>query len=329
MKRRRFLRLVGGAAAAGAAGASAQQPQRVRRIGALSYLSANDPEAKLYAAAFVQGLHDSGWTSGGNAQFDFRWTRGDPDLVRKYAAELVALSPDVILVAGGSHVGPLQQATRSIPIVFVQVTDPVGGGFVASLAHPGGNTTGFTVFEFDIGAKWLEMLKQIAPRTSRVAVLRDPANPSGTGLFGAIQAVAPTFGVEVSPVGLRDAAEIERGVAAFASGGNGGLVVTPSGLAIVNRDAIIKLAARHQLPAIYPFRDFATGGGLLSYGPDVVDQYRRAAGYVDRILRGEKPADLPVQRASKLELVVNLNTAKALGVDVPQALLVRADEVIN
>ena len=300
----------------------------MRRIAALSYLSEDDPEAKLYRAAFLQGLQEAGWVVDRNVRVDFRWTHGNADLVGKYSAELAALSPDAILVAGGSHVGPLQHATHSVPIVFVQVTDPVGGGFVASLAHPGGNTTGFTVFEFDISAKWLELLKQINPRMSRVAVLRDPANPSGTGLFGAIQAVAPTFGVDVVPIGLRDATEIERGIASFASGPGGGLVVTPSGLAIVNRDAIIRLAGRYRLPAIYPFRDFAIGGGLLSYGPDVVDQYRRAAGYIDRILRGEKPADLPVQRATKLDLVINLNTAKALGLTVPQALLVRADERI-
>jgi putative ABC transport system substrate-binding protein len=301
----------------------------MRRIGSLSYLAAGDPEAKLYAEAFLHALRDGGWIVDRNVRVDFRWTHGDADLVRKYAGELAALSPDVILAAGGSHVGPLQQATRTVPIVFVQVTDPVGGGFVASLAHPGGNTTGFTVFEFDIGAKWLELLKQVGPSISRVAVLRDPANPSGTGLFGAIQTVAPTFGVEASPIGLRDVGEIERGVGAFAGGTKGGLVVTPSGLAIVNRDVIIKLAAQYRLPAIYPFRDFAIGGGLLSYGPDVVDQYRRAAGYVDRILRGEKPADLPVQRSTKLELVVNLKTAKALGLTIPQSLLVRADEVIQ
>ena len=311
MDRRTFISTVASGYVATASILRAQQPERVRRVGALIYLAADDPEAQLYSAAFIQGLQELGWTVGRNLQIDFRWTHGDADRVRKYAAELVAQSPDVILVAGGSHVGPLQQASRTVPIVFVQVTDPVGGGFVSSLARPGGNTTGFTVFEFDIGAKWLELLKQIAPRTTRVVVLRDPTNPSGTGLFGAIQAVAPNFGVEVSPVGLRDADEIERGVTA-AGMSNGGLVVTPSGLAIVNRDVIIKLAAQLRLPAVYPFRDFALGGGLLSYGPDVVDQYRRAAGYVDRILKGEKPADLPVQRSTKLELVVNLKTAKAL-----------------
>jgi putative ABC transport system substrate-binding protein len=295
----------------------------------LSYLVERDPEAKAYSAAFLQGLEESGWTVGRNLQVDFRWTGGDISLARKYAAELVALAPDVILTAGGSHLGPLQQATRSIPIVFVQVTDPVGGGFVESLSRPGANTTGFTVFEFDVSAKWLELLKQIAPRTTRVGVFRDPTNPSGTGLFGAIQAVAPQFGVEVRPLGLRDASEIERGAVSLASSPNGGMVVTPSGLAIVNRELIIKLAARHNLPAIYPFRDFPLGGGLLSYGPDVADQYRRAAGYVNRILKGDKPETLPVQRSTRFDLVVNLQAAKAIGIDVPQSIMQRADEVIR
>lgn len=309
--------------------AHAQTAPRIRRVGVLLYLAADDPEAKSYAAAFVAGLQDQGWVVGRNMQVDFRYTSGDVDRARKYAAELAGLSPDAILVAGGSHVGPVQQATRSVPIVFVQVTDPVGGGFVETLAHPGGNTTGFTVFEFDVSGKWLELLKQIAPRTTRVAVLRDPANPSGTGLFGAMQAVAPKFGVEISPIGLKDPAEIERGIVASASAPNSGLVVTPSGLAIVHRDFIIKSAARHRLPAVYPFRDFALGGGLLSYGPDIVDQYTRAAGYVSRILKGEKAADLPVQRSTKVDLVVNVRTAKALDLEVPQSIMARADEVIR
>jgi putative ABC transport system substrate-binding protein len=329
MKRRDFIRLVGGVVAAWPLPAHAQQPERMRRIGVLLYLQENDPEARAYVAAFLQGLQALGWTVDHNVRIDYRFTGGDADRIRKYAAELVALVPDVILVAGGSHVGPLQQATRSIPIVFVQVTDPIGGGFVTSLARPGGNATGFTVFEFNISAKWLELLKEIAPRMTRTAVLRDPANPSGTGQFGAIQAVAPSLGVEVSPIGLHDAGEIERGVTAFARGSNGGLIVTPSGLAIVHRELIITLAARYRLPATYPFRYFATSGGLISYGPDVVDQYQRAAGYVDRILKGEKPANLPVQQSTKFELVLNLKTAKALGLTIPQSVLIRADEVFQ
>ena len=309
--------------------AQAQQPERMRRIGVLHYLQANDPEGRTYVDAFLRALQGLGWTVDRNVRIDYRWTGGDADRVRKDAGELVALAPDVILVAGGSHVGPLQQATHSIPIVFVQVADAVGGGFVNNLSRPGGNVTGFTNFEFNISAKWLELLKQINPRMAQTAVLRDPANPSGTGQFGAIQAVAPSFGVEVSPIGLHDAAEIDRGIAAFARGSNGGLIVTPSGLAIVHRELIISLAARYRLPATYPFRYFVTSGGLISYGPDVVDQYRRAAGYVDRILKGEKPANLPVQQSTKVEMVINLKTAQALGLTVPQSLLIRADEVIQ
>jgi putative ABC transport system substrate-binding protein len=310
--------------------AEAQPSERLRRIGGLLYLQEDDPEARTYVAAFLQGLQKLGWIVGRNVQIDYRWTAGDADRVRKYAAELVALAPDVILTAGSAHVGPLQQATRSVPIVFVQATDPVGAGLVNSLARPGGNATGFTNFELDISTKWLELLKQVAPRLTRVAVLRDPANPSGTGQFGAIQAVAPSFGVEeVRPVGLHDAGEIERGVTAFARESNGGLIVTPSGLAIAHREPIVKLAARHRLPAIYPFRYFVTDGGLISYGPDVVDQYRRAAGYVDRILKGTKPADLPVQQSMKFELAINLKTAKALGLTVPSMLLTSADTVIK
>jgi putative ABC transport system substrate-binding protein len=309
--------------------AEAQPSEHLRRIGVLLYLQENDPEARTYVAAFLQGLQKLGWTVGRNVRIDYRWTAGDADRVRKYAAELVALAPDVILTAGSAHVGPLQQATRSVPIVFVQATDPVGAGLVNSLARPGGNATGFTNFEFDISTKWLELLKQVAPRLTRVAVLRDSANPSGTAQFGAIQAVAPSFGVEVSPVGLHDAGEIERGVTAFARGSNGGLIVTPSGLAIVHRELITTLAANLRLPTIYPFRYFVTDGGLISYGPDVVDQYRRAAGYVDRILKGTKPGDLPVQQSTKIELAINLKTAKALGLTVPSMLLTSADTVIK
>jgi putative tryptophan/tyrosine transport system substrate-binding protein len=309
--------------------AQAQQPERIRRIGVLHYLQENDLEGRRYVAAFQQALQELGWIVDRNVRIDYRWTGGDANLIRKYADDLVALAPDVILAAGGSHVGPLQQVTRTVPIVFVQVADAVGGGFVNSLARPGGNATGFTNFEFNISAKWLELLKQIAPRMTRTAVLRDPANPSGTGQFGSIQAVAPSFGVEVSPIGLHDAAEIEHGITTFASAANGGLIVTPSGLAIVHRELIIALAARYRLPATYPFRYFVTSGGLISYGPDVVDQYRRAAGYVDRILKGEKPANLPVQQSTKVDMVINLKTAKALGLTIPQSILLRADEVIQ
>ena len=328
MRRREFITLVGGAAGWPLA-AYAQQPERVRRIGVLMNLAADDPEAKTYIGTFLQQLQELGWNVGRNVQIDYRWTAGDASLIRNFAAELIALAPEVILTVGGSYVGPLQQATHSIPIVFVQVADAVGGGFVNSLARPGGNATGFTNFEFDFSGKWLELLKQIAPHVTRTAILRDPANPSGAGQFGAIQAVAPSFGVEVSPVNMRDAGGIERDVTAFAQKPNGGLIVTPSTLAVVHRALIVTLAARHRLPAIYPFRYFVSGGGLISYGPDPVDQYRRAAGYVDRILKGEKPADMPVQAPTKYELVINLKTAKALGLTVPPSLLARADEVIE
>ena len=309
--------------------AEAEQFERMRHIGALMNLNANDPESKIYIAAFLEGLRKAGWTAGRNVQIEYRSTAGDPNLVRKFAEELVALAPDVILTVGGSHVGPLQQVTRSVPIVFVQVADAVGGGFVNSLARPGGNATGFTNFEFDISTKWLEILKEVAPRMTRTAVLRDPTNPSGTGQFGAIQAVAPSFGIEVSPIGLHDTGEIERGLTAFAHEPNGGVIVTPSSLAIVHRDLIITLAARLRLPAIYPFRYFVTDGGLISYGPDVVDQYRAAAGYVNRILKGERPADLPVQKSTKVDLVVNLKAAKQIGVTIPPNVLMRADQVIR
>ena len=329
MRRREFITLLGGAVAAWPLAVRAQQPERMRRIGVLMNLAADDPEAKTYIGTFLQQLQELGWTVGRNVQIDYRWTAGDASLVRNFAAELIALTPEVILTVGGSYVGPLQQATHSIPIVFVQVADAVGGGFVNSLARPGGNATGFTNFEFDFSGKWLELLKQIALHVTRAAVLRDPANPSGAGQFGAIQAVAPSFGVEVSPVNMRDAGGIERDVTAFAQKPNGGLIVTPSTLAVVHRALIVTLAARHRLPAIYPFRYFVSGGGLISYGPDPVDQYRRAAGYVDRILKGEKPADMPVQQSTKVALAINLKTAKTLGLVVPPSLLARADEVIE
>ena len=328
MKRREFIALLGGAAAWPLV-ARAQQPTGMRRIGVLLYLNEQDVELKTYLAAFVKQLSELGWRAGGNLQIDYRWTGGNVARLRQYAAELVALSPDVILAAGGSHVGPLQQLTRTIPIVFVQVADPVGGGFVESLAHPGGNATGFSNFEFDISGKWLELLREIAPHTVRTAVLRDPSNPTGTAQFGAIQALGRALGIDVTPIGLRDAAEIERGIGEFAARSNGGLIITPTGLAIVHRALIIALAERYRLPAVYPFRFFVSDGGLISYGPDAVDQYRRAAGYVDRILKGEKPAGLPVEQSTKVALVINLKTAKALRLEVPATLLARSDEVIE
>jgi putative ABC transport system substrate-binding protein len=327
MKRRAFLSLLAGAAANWTLAVRAQD--RMRRIGVLMNLAAADPEGQARIAAFVQGLQQLGWADGRNVRIDYRWAAGDADRYRRYAPELVALAPDVILTVGGPTMGPLQQATRTVPIVFVQVVDPVGAGYVESLARPGGNATGFTNFEFGISGKWLEVLKQIAPRVTRAAIIRDPAVAAGSGQFGSIQTAAPSFGVEVRPVDVRDAGEIERAVTAFAGGPNGGLVVTSSALAIGHRDLIITLAARHRLPAVYPSRFFVTGGGLLSYGPDTIDPFRRAADYVDRILKGEKPAELPVQHPTKYELVINLKTAKALGLTVPPTLLARADEVIE
>jgi putative ABC transport system substrate-binding protein len=330
MKRREFITLLGGAAAVWPLAARAQQqPERVRRIGVLMNLAEDDPESPLRLAAFLRGLQELGWTDGHNVRIDTRWSSGDADLFRRYAAELVALPSDVILATGTPVVGALQQATRSVPIVFTQVPDPVSDGFVASLARPGGNTTGFTTFEYGMSAKWLELLKELAPRVTRAVVLRDLAIAAGSGQLGAIQAVAPSFGVELSPVGVRDAGEIERAVTAFARGSNGGVIVTGSTAALIHRQLIITLANRHRLPAVYPFRYYAAGGGLLSYGPDSIDPYRRAARYVDRILKGEKPADLPVQAPTKYELVINLKTAKALGLEVPPTLLARADEVIE
>jgi len=329
MKRREFITLLGGAAAGWPIAVRAQQSERKRRVGVLMGLAADDAEAQDRIAAFEQGLQQSGWTNGGNLQIDYRRGAGDTVPTRRYADELVALAPHVILASGGSVVGALLQATRTIPIVFTQTPDPVAAGFVASLARPGGNATGFTTSEYGISGKWLELLKEIAPGVTRAAVLRDPTIPSGIGQFASIQSVASSFGVELSPVDMRDASEIERDVAAFARGSNSGLIVTSSGLAAVHRELIITLAARYRLPAVYSYRYFAKGGGLISYGPDPIDQYRRAAGYVDRILRGEKPADLPVQAPTKYELAINLKTAKALGLTVPPSLLARADEVIE
>jgi len=333
VRRREFITLLGGAAAAPSLlwprAARAQQPGRTRLIGNIMNISANDPNGPPRAAAFLQGLQQLGWTDGRNVRIDTRWAADDADLYRRHAAELVALAPDVILASASPTVAALQQATRTVPIVFVQVIDPVGGGFVASLARPGGNATGFTAFEYGMTAKWLELLKDIAPRMTRTAVLRDPSIAAGIGQFAAIQAVAPSFGVELNPVDVRDAAEIERVVTAFARGSNGGLIVTASPAVAVRRELVLTLAARHRLPAIYPFRYYAVEGGLISYGPDFLDQYRRAAGYVDRILKGEKPADLPVQAPTKYELVINLKIAKSLGLTVPDSVLARADEVIE
>jgi len=328
VKRREFITLLGGAAAWPLA-AGAQQPDRMRRIGVLINRAADNPEGQTRFAAFLQGLQEAGWAVGRNARIDIRWGADDVERERKYAAELVALVPNIILAGGTLSVAAVQQASRSVPIVFAGVGDPVGAGFVDSLAQPGGNVTGFMAFEYSLSGKWLELLKEVAPGVKRAAVLRYAANPSGPVNFGVIQALAPSLGVEVSAVNVRDAGEIERSIAAFARSPNGGLVVTPNADATIHRDLIIALAARHKLPAVYGNRFSVTGGGLVSYGPDWVDQYRRAAGYVDRILKGAKPADLPVQAPTKFELVINLKTARALGLEVPPTLLARADEVIE
>jgi putative tryptophan/tyrosine transport system substrate-binding protein len=328
MRRREFITLLGGAGAWPLA-AQAQQGKRIRRVGMLLPYAANDPQVQTRNAAFLQGLQQLGWTVGNNVQIDYRWSAGNEDDTRRYAAELVALAPDVIFASGSAAVGPLRRATRTVPIVFAVVPDPVGAGFVDSLARPGGNATGFIPYEYSIGAKWLEVLKDIAPSVTRAAIVRDPAITAGIGLWGAIQSVSPSFGVELRPVDVRDADEIERALTAFARSPDGGLIVTGSALAIVHRDLIIALAARLRLPAVYYERYFATAGGLISYGPDNIEQYRLAAGYVDRILKGEKPADLPVQASTKYELVINLKTAKAMGLTVPETLLAGADEVIE
>jgi putative ABC transport system substrate-binding protein len=291
-------------------------------------LPTGDPEAQARLAAFAQTMMQLGWSDGRNLQIDIRWSAADD--LRRHAAELAALAPDVLLAGNGTPtVAPLLHATRTIPIVFVNVIDPVGAGFVASLARPGGNATGFTIYEYNMSGKWLGLLKEIAPRVTRAAVLRDPAVASGIGQFGAIQALAPSLGVELHPVDPRDAGEIERAITGLAGRPNSGLIVTATNLAAMHRAEIIALAERHGMPAVYPYRFFVTGGGLISYGPDTVDQYRRAAGYVDRILKGEKPADLPVQAPTKYETVLNLKTAKALGLDVPAPVLARADEVME
>jgi putative ABC transport system substrate-binding protein len=329
MRRRDFIKAIVGLAAVRPLMVHAQQSEQKRRVGVLMGLAADDAEAQDRIAAFEQGLRQLGWTNGRNLQIDYRRGGGETGSTQKYADELVALAPDVILASGGTVMGALLHATRTVPIVFTQTADPVAAGFVASLARPGGNATGFTTAEYGMSGKWLELLKEIAPGVTRAAVLRDPTIPAGIGQFTAIQSVAPSFGIELSPVNVRDASEIERDIAAFARGSNSGLIVTSSGLAAVHRQLIVKLAARYRLPAVYNYRYFATGGGLISYGPDPIDQYRRAAGYVDRILKGEKPADLPVQAPTKYELAINLKTAKALGLDIPPTLLARADQVIE
>jgi len=328
MQRREFITLLSGAVVAWPLTARAQ-PERLRRIVVLMSTPADDPDTQVRMTAFLQGLQQLGWTDGRNVQINTRWDASDPDRIRKYLAEMGALAPDIIIATGAATLGPLLQATRTVPVVFAVVPDPVGSGFVESLSRPGGNATGFTQFEYSLSGKWLELLKQIAPGVTRAAVLRDPAMPDGIGQFAVIQSVAPSVGMEVSSVNIRDADEIERAIVAFARSSNGGLVVTSSAFAANHRDLIITLAARHRLPAVYYRRLFATSGGLISYGPDFIDQFRRAAGYVDRILKGEKPADLPVQAPTKYELVINLKTAKALGLTVPPTLLTRADEVIE
>jgi putative ABC transport system substrate-binding protein len=328
VKRRAFITMLGGAAAWPIA-TRAQQGERMRRIGVLMPLAADDPESPARVTAFAQGLQELGWADGRNVRIDYRWGANDPDRGRRYAEELVALAPDVIVASGSPAMAPLQQLTRTVPIVFVNIVDPVGAGFVESLARPAGNITGFAFFEYGMSAKWLELLKEMVPLLKRAAVLRDPALASGAGQYAVIQAAAPSFGVELRAVGVGDAGEIERAITAFARFSNGGLIVTGSPLAAVHRDLILTLAARHRLPAVYPFRYFADSGGLISYGPNATDPYRRAAAYVDRILKGEKPADLPVQAPTKYELVINLKTARTLGLEIPPTVLARADEVIE
>ena len=328
MRRRDFIKSIGGAAVGWPLTARAQQRERMRRIGVLTSLAVDDRETQARNAAFVESLQQLGWTDGRNVRIEFRGAT-DADHIRQHVAELVALAPDIILSSGTAVTGPLVQATRTVPIIFVQVADPVGAGFVSSLSRPGGNATGFSVFEYSMSGKWLELLKDIVPGLKRVAVIRDPSISAGPAQFAVIQAVAPSFGVELSPLGVHDASEIEHTLGLFAQGSNSGLIVTASASALAQRELITTLAARHKLPAVYFQRPFVAGGGLISYGPDVIDPYRRAAGYVDRILKGDKPSDLPVQAPTKFELVINLKTAKALGLAVPPTLLARADEVIE
>jgi putative tryptophan/tyrosine transport system substrate-binding protein len=328
MRRREFITLLSGATVAWPFSARAQQPERVRRIGVLSALTETDPESVARRAAFEQALKALNWTNGSNLRIDYRWAANDAERIRKLAAEIITLEPDVILTSGSIVVTPMMQATPTIPIVFVQVIDPVGSGFVKSLARPGGNITGFTQFEYSLAAKWVELLKQIAPQVTRAAVIRDPTRGPGIGQFAVVQAIAPSLGMEVSAINALDVSEMESAVAEFARAPNGGLIVTVGGTAF-NRELIIALAAKHRLPAVYPYHYFVSGGGLISYGPDTIDQYRRAADYIDRIFKGEKPANLPVQTPTKYQLTINLKTAKTLGLAVPPTLLSRADDVIE
>jgi len=329
VRRREFITLLGGAAAVWPFAARAQQGERMRRIGVLMNVAAADPEGQAQVAAFLQALQQLGWTEGRNVRIDTRWGENDVELDRRYATELLAFAPDVLLASSTLSVAALRRVTRTSPIVFAGVSDPVGAGFVDTLARPGGNVTGFMIFEYSLSGKWLELLKEIAPRLMRAAVLRDSANPAGIAQFGAIQAVAQSLGVELRPVDTRDAGEIERSIASFAGAANGGLIVTPSASVSAHHDLIVMLAARYKLPAVYTSRPMVVGRGLICYGPDIADQFRQAAGYVDRILKGDKAADLPVQAPTKYALVINLKTAKALGLELPAALLARADEVIE
>jgi putative ABC transport system substrate-binding protein len=329
MRRREFITLLGGATAAWPLTARAQQSGGMRRIGVLMNVAATDPEGQAQVAAFLQALQQLGWNEGRNVRIDTRWGENDVERDRRYATELLAFAPDVVLASGTLSVAALRLVSRTSPIVFVGVSDPVGAGLVDTLARPGGNVTGFMIFEYSSSGKWLELLKEVAPRLMRVAVLRDSANPAGIAQFGAIQAVAQSLGVELRPVDIRDAGEIERSIASFARAANGGLIVTPGASVSAHHDLIVMLAARYKLPAVYSSRPMVIGGGLICYGPDIADQFRQAAGYVDRILKREKPADLPVQAPTKYELVINLKTARALGLTVPDTLLARADEVIE
>jgi putative tryptophan/tyrosine transport system substrate-binding protein len=329
MRRRDFIKVIAGSATAWPLAARAQQPDRIRRIGVFMNLAADDPQSSKEISAFLDGLRERGWAPGSSLRIEYRWVADDPNLDRKNAQELIAIAPDVLLVGGGTYAGMLQQMTSTVPIVFVEASDPVNRGLVASLAQPGSNVTGFTQFEFSIGGKWLELLKQIAPSVRRVAVIRDPSQSSAVGQFAAMQALAPSLGVEISPIDARDIGAIEQAMTAFARGANGGMIVTATGNARRHRERILSLAARFKLPAVYPYRYYVADGGLASYGPDVAEECRLAAGYVDRILKGEKASDLPVQAATKYATIFNLKTAKALGLAIPQNLLATADEVIE